>query len=49
MAAAAIGLLAGTAMRLLAVRRLGGTTGDVFGAVLEIAAMATLLTCAVGG
>jgi adenosylcobinamide-GDP ribazoletransferase len=48
-AAAAIGLLAGTGMRLLAVRRLGGTTGDVFGAILEITATATLLTCALGG
>jgi adenosylcobinamide-GDP ribazoletransferase len=48
-AASAVGLLAGTAVRLLAVRRLGGTTGDVFGAVLEITATATLLACALGG
>lgn len=44
--AAVIGLLAGTALRLLAVRRLGGTTGDIFGAVVEVTATAVLLTCA---
>jgi adenosylcobinamide-GDP ribazoletransferase len=44
--AAAVGLAAGWAVRLIAVRRLGGVTGDVFGAVLEIAAAATLVTCA---
>ncbi|HWG00949.1 MAG TPA: adenosylcobinamide-GDP ribazoletransferase [Trebonia sp.] len=44
--AAAVGLTAGSAVRLTAVRRLGGVTGDVFGAVLEIAAAATLVTCA---
>jgi adenosylcobinamide-GDP ribazoletransferase len=48
-AATAVGLAAGTGMRLLAVRRLGGTTGDVFGAILEITATATLLVCALGG
>lgn len=47
--AAAIGLLAGTALRLIAVRKLGGTTGDVFGAVVEITAAAVLLTCGLGG
>jgi adenosylcobinamide-GDP ribazoletransferase len=48
-AAAGTGLLAGTAMRFIAVRRLGGTTGDVFGAVLEVSATAVLLACALGG
>lgn len=47
--AAAVGLLAGTALRLIAVRRLGGTTGDIFGAVVEVTATAVLLTCALGG
>lgn len=46
LAAAAVGLLAGTGTWLIAVRRLGGTTGDVFGAILEVTATATLITCA---
>ena len=47
--AAAVGLTAGSAVRLIAVRRLGGTTGDVFGAVVEISTAAVLVTCALGG
>jgi len=44
--AATAGLLAGTAVRVIAARRLGGVTGDVFGAVMEIASAAVLVTCA---
>jgi adenosylcobinamide-GDP ribazoletransferase len=40
------GLLAGWLARLVAVRRLGGMTGDVFGAILEISSTAVLVTCA---
>ena len=46
LAAAAAGLLAGSVMRLIAVRRLGGMTGDVFGAIVEISTAAVLVTCA---
>ncbi|MCL2584886.1 MAG: adenosylcobinamide-GDP ribazoletransferase [Streptosporangiales bacterium] len=49
LAAATAGLLAGTGMRLIAVRRLGGTTGDVFGSVVEVTATAVLLACALAG
>lgn len=45
LAAAAVGLAAGSGVRMIAVRRLGGVTGDVFGAVLEIATAATLVAC----
>lgn len=44
--AAAVGLLADSVMQLIAVRRLGGTTGDIFGAITEVTATAVLLTCA---
>jgi adenosylcobinamide-GDP ribazoletransferase len=44
--AAVAGLVAGSVMRLIAVRRLGGTTGDVFGAIVEISTAAVLVTCA---
>src|SRR5262249_18244465 len=37
------GLLAGELLRRIAVRRLGGMTGDVFGAQIEVAAAAALL------
>jgi len=40
------GLLAASILRRHAVRRLGGTTGDVFGAVVEIAATVALLVLA---
>jgi adenosylcobinamide-GDP ribazoletransferase len=41
--AALAGLLAGNGLRAVARRRLGGMTGDVFGAVNEVAVAATLL------
>ncbi|MFF0306065.1 adenosylcobinamide-GDP ribazoletransferase [Streptosporangium sp. NPDC004379] len=46
-AAVLIGLLAARALRRRAVRRLGGVTGDVLGALVEVAATAALLVCAV--
>lgn len=49
LAAAAAGLAAGSAVRFIAVRRLGGVTGDVFGAVLEVSTAAVLLAWALVG
>ncbi|GAA2912857.1 adenosylcobinamide-GDP ribazoletransferase [Streptosporangium fragile] len=46
-AAVLVGLLAAWAMRRRAVRRLGGVTGDVLGALVEIGTAAALLACAV--
>lgn len=43
LAAATAGLAAGSAVRFIAVRRLGGVTGDVFGAVLELSTAAALV------
>ena len=43
--AALIGLLAGGLLQLVARRRLGGMTGDVFGAIVEVSAAAVLVTC----
>ncbi|GAA3165124.1 hypothetical protein GCM10010466_64970 [Planomonospora alba] len=40
------GLLAASALRRRAVRRLGGVTGDVLGALAETAAAAALVACA---
>ena len=44
--AALAGLLVGYLVRSTAERRLGGVTGDVFGAVIELSAAAVLLTAA---
>lgn len=44
--AAAVGLAAGATVQHVAVRRLGGVTGDVFGAILEITTTAVLVACA---
>ena len=44
--AAALGLLAGIVMLVIARRRLGGVTGDVLGATIEIATTAVLLSLA---
>jgi adenosylcobinamide-GDP ribazoletransferase len=43
--AALIGLLAGGLLQLVARRRLGGMTGDVFGAIVEVSAAAVLVAC----
>jgi len=44
--AAGIGLLAGWCLQRTAQRRLGGMTGDAFGAVLEVSATAALVAAA---
>jgi adenosylcobinamide-GDP ribazoletransferase len=44
--AALAGLLAGYLLRVAAQRRLGGVTGDVFGAVIELSGTVVLLTAA---
>jgi adenosylcobinamide-GDP ribazoletransferase len=44
--AALAGLLAGGLVRRAAARRLGGMTGDVFGAIVEVSAAAVLVACA---
>ncbi|MFI7532103.1 adenosylcobinamide-GDP ribazoletransferase [Streptosporangium sp. NPDC049376] len=44
-----VGLLAAWALRRRAVRRLGGVTGDVLGALVETATAAALVVCATGG
>jgi adenosylcobinamide-GDP ribazoletransferase len=42
------GLLAAAVVRRHAVRRLGGVSGDVFGALVEIGTTATLVVLAAG-
>jgi adenosylcobinamide-GDP ribazoletransferase len=44
--AAAAGLAAGALLQSIARRRLGGTTGDVFGAITELSATAVLVAAA---
>jgi adenosylcobinamide-GDP ribazoletransferase len=44
--AAGLGLLAGWYLQRTAQRRLGGMTGDVFGAILEVSATAVLVAAA---
>jgi adenosylcobinamide-GDP ribazoletransferase len=46
LAAALAGLLAGGLLQRAAKRRLGGLTGDVFGAILQVSATAVLVTAA---
>lgn len=49
LAAALAGLLAGSFVQLMAWRRLGGMTGDVFGAIAEITTATVLVMCALLG
>jgi adenosylcobinamide-GDP ribazoletransferase len=49
LAATVIGLLAGTALQQVAQQRLGGMTGDVFGAIVEVSAATVLVACALIG
>lgn len=46
LAAAFSGLLAGSLLQQVARRRLGGMTGDVFGAIVEVSAATVLVACA---
>jgi len=47
--ATAAGLLAGGLLQLAARRQLGGMTGDVFGAIVEVSSAAVLVACAMAG
>ncbi len=49
LAAALAGLLAAGILRRIAARRLGGVTGDVFGALIEVSAATVLLVLALSG
>jgi adenosylcobinamide-GDP ribazoletransferase len=49
LAATLAGLLAGDVVRRVALRRLGGMTGDVFGAVIEVSTATVLLVLAWSG
>jgi adenosylcobinamide-GDP ribazoletransferase len=46
LACALAGLIAGGLLQLVAWRRLGGMTGDVFGAIVEISTATVLVACA---
>ena len=49
LAATLAGLLAGWLLQRTARRRLGGTTGDVFGAILQVSATTALVVAALAG
>jgi adenosylcobinamide-GDP ribazoletransferase len=49
LAAAFAGLLAGRLLQRTARRRLGGLTGDVFGAILQVSAVTVLIVAALAG
>jgi adenosylcobinamide-GDP ribazoletransferase len=49
LAAALAGLLAGSLVQRTADRRLGGMTGDVFGAILQVSATTVLIVAALAG
>lgn len=49
LAATGAGLLAGWLLQRVATRRLGGMTGDVFGAILQVSATAVLIVAALAG
>ena len=49
LAATLAGLLAGRLLQRTAQRRLGGLTGDVFGAILQVSATVVLVTAALAG
>jgi adenosylcobinamide-GDP ribazoletransferase len=49
LAAVVAGLLAAALIRVAAARRLGGTTGDVFGAMIEVSTATVLLALALSG
>ena len=49
LAAVLAGLLAGALLQRTAERRLGGLTGDVFGAILQVSAATVLVVGALGG
>jgi adenosylcobinamide-GDP ribazoletransferase len=49
LAATVAGLVAGWLLQRTAERRLGGMTGDVFGAILQVSAAAVLVVAALAG
>ncbi len=49
LAAVAAGLVAAFTLRRIACRRLGGMTGDIFGALIELSGAAVLLVAALSG
>ena len=46
---AVTGLIAATLLQVAASRRLGGMTGDVFGALIEVGTVTVLLVFALSG